>query len=497
MKSLKTLTKNSPILFFSIFSLLGCIALNIGIFREYAFADSYEFIWLAKTSPTFQHEFIRGGRPLYGLLNQLAFGTFSETISDLKWLRFFSLVGSVILSIQIFKFLLKLNMKVLEAALFSFLIFTLPSFSLIIGWSSTYQIPWALNISFYAGLILYQTLQDKKINILKYLSAVLLVIISLCFYQAAGTAFLIPFVFSAVLLKQIETSKLIHLIAFLSISFVLYFIVFKLNIAWHGIEPFGRTKLNIFKFPFRYLLFYIRELKTLIQASGIIIAPYFFLFIGCFLFLGFFFMQKKNSQKPNANLFLIFLLAVLPLSYLPNLISSDNWKCSRTIVPAAILVLFYQFYYLKQLSKKIKLIKPLSLALSVSLLTTSYINLNSYISDIQVRELKALKIAFNKISLTNTNKIIFIIPERTFLLDFEYYKKSYADEFIQISSSRLWMASPLLHQLQTEKAHREGSQKDFEADYNVKIHDINMPYETSNNNQVINIINILKNEFSK
>ncbi|MDO7173969.1 glucosyltransferase domain-containing protein [Mariniflexile sp. AS56] len=490
----KSLIKNNPLFFFGVSALIGCILLNFGIFRDYAFTDSYEFIWLADVSPIFQHEFIRGGRPLYGLLNQFTFGTLCDSISSLKWIRFIGLLGSVLFSIQIFKFLLKLKLKPFESALFSFLMLSIPSFTIFIGWSATYQIPWSLSISFFAGLILMKALEDKKINILKCLIALALVIISLSLYQSAGTAFLIPFIFTAVVSNQFEKRTLIQLLVFLGISLILYFIVFKINLYYLKVEALGRSQLNIIKFPFRYLLFYVRELKTILKVSGIILGSHLFLIIGYITFIGFFVKQKIA----NKNYFVIFfLLFVLPLSYLPNLVADQVWKCSRTVAPAAISVLFYQFYFLKQLSQSNKVIKYVSLLLAISVLTVGFINQNMYISDIQHREYKALRKAFEKIPLDNTKNIIFIIPNPDFLKENGYYSDYYSDEFIRISSSKEWASSPLLNQIQKEKSKLNSIQKSYVPNHSYEVRTINDPAINTNNSIIINLNELLKKEFSK
>lgn len=488
--------KNKPVLIYSITALIGCLFLNIGVFKDYAFLDAHEFIWTAGEDPNFKNLFIQGGRFLYGLTSEFVYGPFCNTISDLKWVRLFSLLGCVVFSVQIFFFLLKLKMKIYESALFSFLILTIPSFSVFYSWSATYEIPVVLNLSFLAGIILLKNLDQKKIKILNYLVALLFVIVSLCLYQSAATAFLIPIVFSFVLNKDFSIRKVVHFLIFLGLSFSIYFVIFKLSLFWYELEPINRTKIDLIRLPFKVIIFYLKEMRMLLYGSGLLIWPILFLVIGSFSFLGFFYSYyQRKSKTPQFFLFISFLLLVLPLSYLPNLLSEDNYVCSRTIAPAAILVLFYQFVFLRQLSIKYKLLKYTSLLIGLILIIFSSINLNFYITKIHNKEYTALKTAFNKVPINNTKRIILVRPKNDFLQSFKYYEREYADEFGHISSSRVWVPEPLFNQILKERLDSLGLDKNIIFNTKIEVYDFDDKFNDENS-IIINIIDILKNEFN-
>ncbi|NMH87340.1 glucosyltransferase domain-containing protein [Flavivirga algicola] len=460
--------------------------------------DANEYIWTASRNSNFLDEFVAGGRLLLGIICKFIYGSLCTTIADLKWIRLISLVGCVLFSIQVFSFLLKLKMKTYESAIFSFLILTIPSFSVYYGWSATSEIPFLLNINFLAGLLLIKSFEKKKNRYLYYLASLLLVIISLCIYQAAVMVFLIPFIFSSVMTKNFPIKKVISLLIFISISFSIYFIIFKLSLYWYNVEPSKRTSLNLIELPLKVIIFYLREMRIPLSGSGFLIGPILFLIIGVFCFSGFIYSFFQNRNKiPQPFFFISCLILVLPLTYLPNLLSAQKFVCSRTIAPTAIATLFYQFFFLRQLSLKSKVLKKMSLGLVLTLIILSSINLNYYKAKIHNKEYKAIKTAFNKVPIGNTKKIILIKPKHLFLKENKFYKRESADEFAEISSTRDWVPIPLFNQISKERIDSLGLEKnDFPTNNNIEVYELGEEYN-GDNSIIINLIDVLKNEFSK
>lgn len=493
----KVIIENKPISSYFVFALISSIILNFGIFKDYAFRDAYEYIWTAKNSHTFMNEFVQGGRFLLGIICKIVYGYLCDSISDLKWVRLFSLVTSVIFSTQIFSFLLKQKLKIYETVLFSFLILTIPSFTVYIGWTATHEIPLILNIAFYSGLLLLKVPDKKKNVILIYLFALFLILICLCIYQPAATAVIIPFVLSVVISKNFVLKKAIKFIAFLGIAFIFYFLIFKLSLNWFGLEPTKRAEVEILKIPFNVILFYLKEMRTLLYGSGILIFPALFFMIGAFSFFGFFYsIFQKRTNISQFFLFMPFLILVFPLSYAPNILSSANYLCARTIAPAAVLLFFYQFIFLRELCIKKNLFKLPVLILAITIIIISSLNQNIYIAKIQNKEYLAIKKAYNNISLDDRKKIIIIKPNENFLQEFKFYKRIYADEFAQVSSSRSWVPKPMFNQILKERLDALGIKKSDFSPNDIEVYGAQEKYE-ENNTIVINLIEILKNEFEQ
>ncbi|MBC3757471.1 hypothetical protein H7U19_03575 [Hyunsoonleella sp. SJ7] len=481
-------------LIYSVLAFVGCLALYHGIFKTYAFADSYEFIWTADYDPNFQHQFITHGRPFYAFLNQLAYGTFSDTIADLKWMRLFSMFWAVLFSVQVFRYLLKLKLKAIEASLFSFSILALPSFSVYIGWSATYQVTLATNLSFLSGVILVKVFEQESKRIISSVIPLVLVIASLMLYQTAGTAFLLPFVFKATLTRYLSKRNFIAILLFLGASFGLYFLIFKLHLFFSEIPAHNRTEISPIKLPYRFVKFYFREIFALVKASGIILWSKLFLLLGSIPFLGFMYLFFKEAKHGKILLF-IFLISVAPLSYLPNLLSASNWLCNRALGPTAVIIFFYQFYFIKQLYENSKIYKALALAGFAVVVSLSYVNLNHYICNIQHKEYTVLRGTMGAINTNKYKNIIFKIPEQHFLINKGFYQKDYMGEFVQTSSSRIWVPNHFFYQILKE----EGIIQNGDIhNFSVSVEPYNESLDKSMENEiVINLRDILAKEFSK
>lgn len=487
MKQLTANSKSVCLFAFTAFSIFAL--LYLGIFKDYGFTDAYEFLWSANKTSNFKHVFIQGGRPLFGELNQLIFGSLCATISDLKWIRLASLIGCVVLSTQIFRLLLQLNFKKIEAALFSFLVLAIPSIGVYVSWSATYEIPWALNCSFFAGVLLLQ-MKSKKLYIFKYVLALVFNIIALNLYQSGGTAFLIPLVFYTIVNQELKRSQLTRFLSFFAISFGLYFIIFKLSLHLYNIPALERSEIDFTSLPFHFFNFYLKELSNTFYGSAILLPSKFFFFIGLSLFIGFFILLfKKNKFNTNYILFLTFLILILPFSFTPNLLVANNFVCSRTIAVTAIIVLFYQFYFLRSLSSNNAIVKYLSYALAIAFIIGSSYNVNTYFTQISVKEYTSLKTAFTSMPLNTSKKIILIRPQEDFLQKKGIYNRKYADEYVQLSTERAWVPVPLFYQIMTEEY------PENYAIFNVETVDSDAFLEETDSTLIIDLNVILKNNF--
>jgi hypothetical protein len=444
------------ILFASIFS----YALYFSIFKDYVFSDAYESLWTGSTSDSYLNAFIVGGRPLYGYLSVWLLGDVIESYEGLKWLRMFSGFMSVLFSAQIFHFLLKkLDWQKYEAALFSVLVLCVPSFTLYFGWSITYEVPIALSLSFLAGVLLYSVIVTNKGFVWRLVVGVMLVLSSLCLYQAAAMAFLIPFVFHFVCKKDFNWKYVIYLAALFVISFVSYYFLFKYSLTAFELKGTPRSQLDWVGFVKRFFGFYNKELSPIIVGSGIILYQGFFKFFGYLLILAFvsllaYFVYDKRIHW----LVFVFLILAMPLSYLPNLLSVDRWISSRTMAPIAIIVLFYQFYFLRHFVS-LKIVKYAAMFLAFAFSTAAYYNQNYALAGLQAIEYKTVRPEIEKAIDSGAKRIAIIRPDFDFVWQHRVLKRMYMDEFGIVSNSRDWVPIPLINQVIKEKTGKVELQK--------------------------------------
>jgi hypothetical protein len=431
--------------------LLGII--NFSIFKSYAFSDAYEFLWSAHEAPDFMSTFIRGGRPLYGYLNQFIFGELVDSISGLKWVRFFTLLLTVLFSVQLFCFFKNwLKWQVYESGILAFLIVLLPSFTVYMGWSVTYEICISLNLSFFAGVLMLKGLKDDKVNIYRVVIAFLLIVISLCFYQSVATAFLLPFIFYYTKSRLYTLKNLIVLMLVFLLSFAAYFFVFKFFLYLHDLEALDRSGTDLKGFPLAYYNFFRVELFSTLKGNFLLILPNAIVYLGLILLIGFFVIQLYyRSEENDFWIRFSFLVFILPLTYLPNLLATDSWQSSRTIAVAAIAVLFYQFSYLKSIIIFKKQMRYVLLPFVGVFIFGAFHNQNFAFAGLQAKEYELVRKSISTMIENEPERIELILSKRTAAIDKKVLKRTYSDEFGLFSTSVEWVPVLMFNQIVKEE----------------------------------------------
>ncbi|RZN82629.1 MAG: hypothetical protein EVB11_07885 [Winogradskyella sp.] len=435
------------LIFFSV-ALVICFGLNLDILKDYAFLDAYEFIYTANRNSDFQNIFIENGRPLLGLWSEFFYGSVFETISQLKWARIFALFFCVLFSTQLFRFLLKLGLKPYESAIFSVLVLALPTFTVYFAWSATAQIPILLIANFYAGQLLLKAFIQKKIFSLNFAIAFCIVFISLFMYQSAVMIFILPLIFTVIKTNSFDLKTVTYFILFTLLSFILYFVFFKLTLSISSLDASYRTSLNPLNIPKRVIKFYMFELRILIKNSGFLLISKLSLLIGAIAFLGFLIQQFLIKRSL---IFLSALVLILPFCYAPNILSGQSYFSLRAISPTAIIILFYQFWFLRNLCLKYNKTKVGLLIIPVSLLLLSAFNQKKYVAGLQHKEYEILRKAFQDFDINQVNKLVIIRPNYGFLQELGYLKNGFSGEFGNLSSVKDWVPNHLFSQIKWEQ----------------------------------------------
>lgn len=440
-------------IFYFISAFFGIILINYSILNDYAFVDAYESLWTGNTSEYYFNNFIVGGRPLYGYLSVWIFRDLIHTIEGLKWLRLFSVFTSTIFSFQILYFLKNnIRLKFFESSLLSFLILCLPSFTVYIGWSITFEIPIGLSASLLAGQLLYQNYNNYKRLLWNFPLSVILVISSLSLYQSASTAFLIPLVLHSIYKKEGFVKLILLNVLLFVLAFSLYFVMFKFLLFYYEMPGMPRSNIDIWSLPQRIIGYYSRELPNTISSSGIILFTKAFKFIGLVLFVIFIVQNLISIVKRDKSwLVLVFQILVLPISYFSNLISVDDWISMRTMAIPTIIIFIYQYEAIRRIIIKFNKIKYAGFAISLIVMSSAFYNQNYAFAGLQTREYKCLRTEIESAIEKNPSKIIVIRPPLNFAYDIGYIRKIYCDEFGVISSSRSWVPIPLINQIVKEE----------------------------------------------
>ena len=371
----------------------------------------------------------------------------SATIENLKFFRLLAIILCVLFSTQIFHFFTKKGLKNMESVLFALLVLALPSFSIYYAWTTTLHVAFVLIFCFYSGQLLLDEFLNGKIISKRIVLAFLLVFLSINIYQSIVTALILPFVFHIIITKDFKLKIAIKFLVFTGLIYVIYFIIFKLSLIGLDINIPNRTSPDLIDIPKKIIKFYLIELRTLVANSGFVILPIISFVIGTICFLGFFI--KKLITKESL-IYIVFLGFVLAYGYSPNILSGQDYFSIRTIATSAVIVLFFQFWFLRDLSIKYKPLKPLILILPILLLGFSSHNQNHYLAGLQHKEYLILKKEFLSVDIEKYKKIQVIIPKHDFLQTQNYYKQGATDEFGRLSSARDWAVKHLFCQLHWE-----------------------------------------------
>lgn len=430
-------------------ALLSCFLLNFGIFKDYIFLDANEYLYTATRNPNFQDEFIQGGRPFLGLYYKLIYGL-TQTITNLKWIRAITVVFSVIFSTQVFHYLLQLNYKFFESAIFALLILALPSFTVYYSWTDVSEIPILLSICFFIGSLLIKDYKSNKTKIAVIFFFIIILILTLTTYQPAAMAVVLPSVLKSVSKREIDLNATKKIILVTAIGFIIYYAVFKLSLYFYDLQPKERTSISAFNSLKKTAKFFLFELRTLLKNSGFLLASKLFLVIGGLSFIGFILHVKNRFQKPF--LFISLLILVLPFSYATNILSGQSYFSIRTIAPTAIIVLFYQFYFIRYLVIKYTWSKKIAFGLVIALMAMSSVNIHKYIINIQTKEYSTLKSLFKNVSLNKNETLVIIRPKPGFLKDIGFIDNQFSSEFGQLSSTKDWSSKHLFCQVAWESS---------------------------------------------
>jgi len=176
----------------------------------------------------------------------------ANTVHDLIYIRLFSFLGWLI-CIPIWYFIIKkiVTKERLPALLIVssvvYLICT-PPFSICVRWASCLELFMANTAGLLSGYILYASIDVESEKIGKRLVAItgsaVLGLISLFTYQNGFGCFLLPFLLHLVS-RPNRLRKIFIGIAISLCIYVLYYVLFKLNLRAHDIEAVERTKISI------------------------------------------------------------------------------------------------------------------------------------------------------------------------------------------------------------------------------------------------------------
>jgi hypothetical protein len=341
-----------------IYSFIVLSALIALAFHSYFSLDEPNVLWTLRNGEAWSGYFLRvvaEGRPFLAYIQFNAL-SFAGTFENFRYVRILTIILLFLFCSLVFYFLRKKNMPKSNAFLISILIFSLPGFTVYIGWTlDTHCI--SILLSFYAGMLVTRVyekylgeppLSRSKEN--SYIiSAVILQIISLFIYQISALVFVVPAFFTLILNPESQAKKRIQFFAVTSVFFmicvIIYYKLFQSSLRNYNIPVSARGKMENIDIIGKFLWF-IEVLKDASKLHLLLIKSELFSSI---FSLGIAFVVIRDLIKKRF-LDVLFLCLFSLLLFFPHLIIAESWSASRNFVFISMIFVFYALFRLFEMS---------------------------------------------------------------------------------------------------------------------------------------------------
>lgn len=315
------------------------------LFTSYAFSDDYAFLesGISHHAKGFLAAQASAGRPVIAILNLPVF-QLASNIEELSRFRALNLIALWILAISSFWTMRKACWAKWPSALFAFMVCALPSFQFYVaGWVHYFPVPISAALGLFAARQAIQALEARRIRaiILRLMLAIVINSTVFMIYQPIAMMywfFLAVFLFSpdcpaAPGYKRIPILFLPPLFSGL----------FALGIQRLGSHFYPNSNFEIRSrlasdFYMKADWFFREPLLNALNLFSIHSSLFLPLITAGFLVVGlYYYLRTKTSRYGTIFLMILFI----PCSYLPNLLTGENWASYRTIGALSSLALIY------------------------------------------------------------------------------------------------------------------------------------------------------------
>ncbi|WP_143296281.1 hypothetical protein [Acetobacter okinawensis] len=441
MNTLKNQTAKNVLIYCAYLAFFSIVYIT-SLTTVYGFADDYAYIAAAHTQLLdLLSMMTQGGRPVYAVLSCIYIDV--THVSDLCWIRLFSLAGIAALSTLFMKHL-KENSQFSSSVciIFAACIGLMPAFQVYAAWSVTAGYTWA---AFLAGLSYRLVQHNSKQQWQRLFFSFLLLGLAICTYQPsammywvfAGTAWLASD-------KPLPTRKVMFITcAVMAGALILDFIATKTlpSLIFHTAPSMNRTALvsDIREKCTWFLLKALRNALDLPYAKGSTLLS---ILVLIFIVSGFALHYRASKYFNYQKVFICIFL--VPLSYLPNLVVQENWAAYRTQSALTSLLLLYFTMALWSWLNTIKASHYMTSCMSIMLVLcawTAHSDVKNGFAKPQSTELHLTAHYLSQINnLKNASSIYFVLARREeTLAPFLRY-----DEFGLPSSSQVWVPKNLV-----------------------------------------------------
>ncbi|HUB24516.1 MAG TPA: glucosyltransferase domain-containing protein [Tepidisphaeraceae bacterium] len=321
-----------------IFAVLLFAYLNV-VRIPYAFMDDYFWLNLSLRSPADVVGFLGAqGRPLNAVILRAAF-QMAGRVANLRWVRLATIVESAAMGWAFYFAVRRGGWKRFPAAVLATLACLTPSVQVYIAWATSVPLPWSGLLAIMAALVTWRAIDRGSRPWVGYGGAAILLAISAIIYQPTVMMFW-PVAALDLFRREREKDRLKRFAIYLAVAaagLFLGWLAFKWGLVefkhWVKDERSGLTR-----HPWQKVKWFVGQPLTEILnpfriwgRPSIAIGVGAFLIVGLVVLLGGSFLQRMVG--------VLLAAAMIPLSYLPNLVAVENWSSYRTQIGPALLVL--------------------------------------------------------------------------------------------------------------------------------------------------------------
>jgi len=311
----------------------------------YATADDFDS--LAAGHGFFEnlwHDSFQNGRPLGGVLEFPAF-TFAPDIASLRLVRLVSVAGIALLGLLLYRALRRSHMNrwVSTAAVIS--IISLPSFQVYAAWTTAFISSYAAILAGLSSLVATAALDARfRGAALRLAASSALLFSALLTYQQMAMFF---WVFAAIAIlrpgqRLARSGRLLALHVLVAIpTMAVDYSVFKILTHYYGVSNPERASL-VHDVPAKLRWFIDQPLVNSLNLFALTPTRTLAVGVAALGIAGILLLHLGKGRKSFG--FLLIAAILVPLSYIPNLATSENWASYRSLGALSALFAVYAWF---------------------------------------------------------------------------------------------------------------------------------------------------------
>jgi hypothetical protein len=316
----------------------------------YAFSDDYPILSVADglgSSPWFGSNVVAtvaaSGRPLAGALDQVVIGA-AGTIDNLRFVRLLGVAGIVALACLLHWALVRAGFTRLLAALATVLACSTPAFLVYGSWAVLFNAPWAALLGAGASMLAVAALDvPRRLAVDQLATAATLLVAALLVYQPAAMEF---WVFLAIALAgavgdPVRARRLVRAhAAVAAVAFAVAFVVAKIAVHVVGSSAPNPARLGLTHHPVGKLGWFLHgPLYWSLNLFKLAPSPWLAAVVAVVAAGGI--VLGLRQRRSPMRLLLVTGLALVPLSFLPNLVVAENSPTYRVLPALSSLIALY------------------------------------------------------------------------------------------------------------------------------------------------------------